>query len=229
MAATKLWAVLATIGYSKRRLRGLLAEGPRKSVIMEHLVVIMELLADIAEQPQPEVLRDGGLQLLASVAGASYVAATTPSAPCVLEDAPIVKSEVRVAGPTPTSKDKGVKKDVGSNDLKYVDVDVNLKCNDAKTREERDRCRYAQPSTSALGSSGTFVLNTEDKAAGPPGRGTNTGDARRLVVMPEVLPGETHAEYLERSRLLAAALGPSEGGRALTAYLKQHVRLGKDP
>ena len=57
-----------TLGYAYRRAKRLLPGGPRRAVVLDHLVVALELIAELQEA-QPEVVRCGGLPILVRLAG----------------------------------------------------------------------------------------------------------------------------------------------------------------
>ncbi len=58
----------SALGFAFRRAKRLLPDGPRRAVVLEHLAVAVELVAEVQE-PIPEAVRRGGLQLLARLAG----------------------------------------------------------------------------------------------------------------------------------------------------------------
>ena len=72
--------VVASLGYAKRQVGRLLQHGARRTVVMENIFVAMELLLELCEQPAtPAFVKQGGLPLLAKVAGATGTATQQPN------------------------------------------------------------------------------------------------------------------------------------------------------
>ena len=68
VAMAGLPGLSAAIGYAFRRGKRLLPVGPRRAVVLDHLAVALELVAEL-QAPVPQVVREGGLLLLATLAG----------------------------------------------------------------------------------------------------------------------------------------------------------------
>ena len=80
--------LVGSVGFAMRRARRL-PDGPRRALVVESLAVALSLLTELAD-PTPELVRCGGLDLLANLASRS-----TPGGPkLVLHDLPLRKSEV---------------------------------------------------------------------------------------------------------------------------------------
>ena len=72
--------VVASLGYAKPQVGRLLQHGARRTVVMENIFVAMELLLELCEQPAtPAFVKQGGLPLLAKVAGATGTATQQPN------------------------------------------------------------------------------------------------------------------------------------------------------
>ena len=56
-----VYKVISTVCYSRRPLRRLLRDGPRKSAINECLITVVELFTEAVEAPPTEIVREGGL------------------------------------------------------------------------------------------------------------------------------------------------------------------------
>ena len=63
-------SLAATLGYSLRRAKRVLPAGLRRTVVVDHIAVALELVAEL-RAPVPEVVRKGGLPLLVALAGGS--------------------------------------------------------------------------------------------------------------------------------------------------------------
>ena len=86
-----VYKIIFTVCYSRRRLKRLLHDGPRKAAIQECLVTVVELLTEAIERPPPAFAQGGGLGLLSALAGGSYVKDEYATIPSVPSDHCIVK------------------------------------------------------------------------------------------------------------------------------------------
>ena len=60
--------IASTLGFAFRRAKKILPAGLRRAVVLEHLAVAIELVSEL-QAPVPQVIREGGLPLLATLAG----------------------------------------------------------------------------------------------------------------------------------------------------------------
>ena len=75
-----LWSIVSQLGCARRRARKILPSGHRKATILEALQIAGELVAELAEQPPPEIIAQGGLHKFAVLAGATHSSSgTSPS------------------------------------------------------------------------------------------------------------------------------------------------------
>ena len=110
-----VWRVLASVAYSRRRLRRVLRAGPRQHLIDESLQVVGELLRELVDPPPPQLVRDGGLEKLAALAGKTGAKAVGEQVSLSVTQPrlePTLLLEPQLLPPQVTTEDKAVNEHV---------------------------------------------------------------------------------------------------------------------
>ena len=115
--AVELYKLVASLGFVMRRVRRLLPAAPRRDVILESIVVSLQLIEELADQPvEPAFMREGGMPLLVSLANRIV------DSNLGLEDMPVQKSETIVLAEVEVESDKDVGVEFQAKALNIVNV-----------------------------------------------------------------------------------------------------------
>jgi len=211
-----LGCLAAAVGYAFRKSKRMLPAGLRRDTVIEHLLVALELVSEIAVQQPPPFVKCGGLPLLCRLAAAS---SDVHDQQLILHEMPPARSDtVRLVqeaeivledGPSPESETR--LPDFSMLEVtEMVDDDLDelfLQAQEAGPLGDLPRARWSELCDESRGLDGLQRLHSEMEAEGgiPPLRHRRLQSQLRTALIMNLHGDDWAAELRKIERKLSAA------------------------